>query len=70
MRVTNGEFLDKFTDWAAESVSTCNNVILVDDFNLHMNDPNDDDACNFTETIQALGLTRISHFQHMYLVIH
>ena len=32
MRVTNGEFLDEFTDWAAESVSTCNNVILVGDF--------------------------------------
>ena len=56
MRVTNGDFLDEFTDWAAESVSTCNNVILVGDFNLHFNDPNDDDACNFIETTQALGL--------------
>ena len=56
MRVTNGEFLDEFTDWVAESVSTCNNVILVGDFNLHINNPNDDDACNFMETTQALGL--------------
>ena len=56
MRVTNGDFLDEFTDWAAESVSTCNNVILVGDFNLHINDPNDDGACNFIETKQALGL--------------
>ena len=56
MRVTNGDFLDEFTDWAAESVSTCKNVILVGDFYLHINDPNDDDACNFIESTQALGL--------------
>ena len=56
VRVTNGDFLDEFTDWAAESVSTCNNVILVGDFNLHINDPNDDNVCNFIDTTQALGL--------------
>ena len=55
-RVTNVEFLDEFTDWAAESVSTSNNVILVGYFNLHINNPNDDDACNFLQTTQALGL--------------
>ena len=55
-RVTNGEFLDEFADWTAESVSTSNNVILVGDFNLHINNPNDDHACNFLETTQALGL--------------
>ena len=38
------------------TVSTSNNVILVGDFNLHINNPNDDDACNFMETTQALGL--------------
>ena len=67
-RVTNGEFLDEFTDWAAESVSTSNNVILVGDFNLHINNPNDDDACNFMETIQALGIQQNITFQHMYQV--
>ena len=56
MRVTNGEFLDEINDWVAESVSTCNNVILVGDFNLHINSPNDDDACNFMEMTQAFGL--------------
>ena len=56
-RVTNEEFLDEFTDWAAESVSTSNNAILVGDFNLHINNSNDDDACNFMETTQkVLGL--------------
>ena len=58
MRVTNGDFLDEFTDWAAESVSTCNRVILVGDFNLHINDPNDEDVYNLIETTQALGLNQ------------
>ena len=31
-------------------------MILVGDFNLYYNDPNDDDASNFIETTQALGL--------------
>ena len=31
-------------------------MILVGDFNLHINNHNDDDACNFMETTQALGL--------------
>ena len=56
MRVKNGDFLDKFTDWAAQSVSSCNNVILVGDFNLHINDHNDDNACNFIGTMQTLSL--------------
>ena len=56
MRVTNGEFLNEFTDWATESVSTSNNLILVGDFNLLINNPNDDDACNFMETTQMLGV--------------
>ena len=48
--------MEKFTDWAAESVSTTNNVIMVGDFNLHINSPNDDDACNIMEITQVLGL--------------
>ena len=31
-------------------------MILVGDFNLQVNNPNDDDACNFLETTQALDL--------------
>ena len=32
------------------------NVIILGDFNLHVNDPNDDNAMNFVETTQALAL--------------
>ena len=32
------------------------NVIILGDFNLHVNDPNDGNAMNFIETTQALAL--------------
>ena len=32
------------------------NVIILGDFNLHVNDPNDDNAMNFIETTKALAL--------------
>ena len=32
------------------------NVIILGDFNLHVNDFNDDNAMNFIETTQALAL--------------
>ena len=53
MGVTNGEFLDEFTHWVAGSVSTCNNVILVGDFNFHINNPNDDDTCKPVKVIHC-----------------
>ena len=37
------------------------NVIILGDFNLHVNDPNDDNAMNFIETTQALALEQ--HFR-------
>ena len=48
--------MNSLTVQQKESVSTCNNVKLVGDFNLHINNPNDDDACNFMETTEVLGL--------------
>ena len=41
------------------------NVIILGDFNLHVNDPNDDIAKNFIETSQALTLE-----QHMKFPTH
>ena len=35
------------------------NVIILGDFNLHVNDPNDDNAMNFFETTQALALEHV-----------
>ena len=55
---TNHVFLDEFTDWIAEYIMNDTNVILLGDFNLHVNDPNDDNAMNFIETTQALALKK------------
>ena len=41
------------------------NVIILGDFNLHVNDPNDDNAMNFIETTQSLALE-----QHIRLPNH
>ena len=38
------------------------NVIILGDFNLHVNDPNDDNAMNFIETTQALALEQHIRF--------
>ena len=38
------------------------NVIILGDFNLHVNDPNDDNAMNFIESTQALALEQHVNF--------
>ena len=38
------------------------NGIILGDFNLHVNDPNDDNAMNFIETTQALALEQHIRF--------
>ena len=55
-QTTNFDFLDEFTDWVAEHTMNDTNVIILGDYNLHVNDPNDDHAMNFIETTQALAL--------------
>ena len=55
-QTTNHDFVDEFTDWIAEYIMNYTNVIILGDFNLHVNDPSDDNAMNFVETTQALAL--------------
>ena len=55
-QTTNLDFLDEFRDWIVEHIMNDTNVIILHDFNLHVNDPNDDNATNFLETTQALAL--------------
>ena len=55
-KTTNLDFLDEFTDWIAEHAMNDTNAIILGDFNLYVNDPDDDNAMNFIETTQALAL--------------
>ena len=56
----NLDFSDNFTDWIAEHTTNDTNVIILGDFDLHVNNPNDDNAMNFIETNQSLALEQ--HF--------
>ena len=64
-RATNHDFLDEFTDWVAGYIINDTNIIILGDFNLHVNDTNDDTAMNFIESTQALALQ-----QHVNIPTH
>ena len=51
-KVTNGEFLDEYMDCIAETVANDKNLLICGDYNLHVNDPEDEDAANFLDTTQ------------------
>ena len=61
-KVTNCDFLDEFIDWVVEYIMNDTNVIVLGDFNLHVNDPNDDNAMNFIESTQAIALEQHVNF--------
>ena len=74
-KATNHDFLDEYTDWVAEYIMNDTNVIILGDFNLHVNDPNDDNAMDFIESTRALALQQHVNFsthiwQHTRLSIY
>ena len=56
------EFLEEFTEWVSDVMSNKLNVILAGDFNLHTNNPNDDNAANLINCMTALGMSQQVHF--------
>ena len=42
-KVTNAEFMDEYTDWIAETSANDKNLLICGDYNLHVNNPNDED---------------------------
>lgn len=53
---TNGAFLDEFCDLVAEVSMECENLIYTGDFNIRINDENDQDAQQLKDLTEALGL--------------
>ena len=49
-KVTNAEFLDEHMDWIAETLANDKNLLICGDYNLHANNPEDEDAANFLDT--------------------
>ena len=53
------DFLEEFTEWIAEQLLNDSNLVIMGDFNFHVNNPNNDDAANFTDTTDTtLGLVQ------------
>ena len=67
-QAANLDFLDEFTDWIAEYIMNDTNVIILGDFNLHVNDPSDDNGMNFIETTQIVALEQNMKFPKHNLI--
>ena len=51
-------FCDEFSDFISEAIAEHSNLILLGDFNIHINNDNDKNAMLFTERTETLGLTQ------------
>ena len=52
------KFLDEFIEWLANILGSISNMIVLGDFNVHINDENDNEAGIFEDTITALGFNQ------------
>ena len=59
------EFLTEFTNWIIDVMAHETNLLVAGDFNLHINNENDENAANFMESMVALGL-----MQHVTELTH
>ena len=57
-RVNNRTFIEEFLDYLTEVLSKHKNVIVLGDFNMHINDVSDNDAQTFSDCLGATGLTQ------------
>ena len=54
--ITNNMFVDDLTEWLGESLVNDKNIIIMGDFNIHINKRGEDeDVTTFMNTIEALG---------------
>ena len=52
------KFLDEFTVWLANIFGSFSNMIVLGNFNIHINEENDNEAGIFVDTITALGFNQ------------
>ena len=60
--ITTATFLDEFTNWIADVIVEYSGIVVYGDFNIHINNNEDQDAALFVETMEALGL-QIQNFK-------
>ena len=61
-RASNGAFIDDFLEFLTDLLTDCRNIILLGDFNMHIEDSSDTEAQTFAESVEALGLTQHVNF--------
>ena len=62
---TDATFIDQFTDLLTTLQAKYNNIIILGDINMHMDDPNNQNACKLQDSINAFDLT-----QHVKIPTH
>ena len=62
---SNLDFLGEFTEQLTDNIVLDPNIVITGDFNLHINNQNDDDAANFRDAMVALGF-----IQHILFQMH
>ena len=55
-QVTNNQFIDEFSGFLAEVLAEHRNLVITGDFNLHVNDCEDQEGKDFIDTMLTLGL--------------
>ena len=56
--ITNSMFIDNIPNWLPDRLIKYNNVLLIEDMNIHLNDhTSDDDAGIFMDMLEAMGFT-------------
>ena len=63
--ITNNMFIDDFTDWLVKEIMLHDNLLILGDFNLHINDLDNPNTDIFFDTVTAIGLN-----QHVNFTIH
>ena len=59
---TNQDFFDKFTEWGTDILASNNSLLLLGNFNIHIDEENNDDAANFRDTMETLDMTQLIKF--------
>ena len=64
---TTQSFFEEFTNWMETKSNEYNNIIVLGDFNIHINNDQDADANRFKDIMEALGLQQqLSFSMHRY----
>ena len=54
--ITNHQFIDEFTTWLPDKLTKYSNIIIVGNFNIHIDDTDCDEGTILKDTIDAFGL--------------